>query len=191
MRYRKPAVSLLASSRNGTLYVGITSNPVQRIYQPQQHLARGFTDNYGVTRLVWYELHETMESAIQREKRIKSWNRAWKLREIEDPQVVAAKGFGIPVTVMLLHQRLELAARNALQRLLKSAYLEHVAVSGSELALRGLTPNSRHRNIFQHRCETFPGQQCACAGMTGRQRLNQPLGFTGLPFCRSSRYSAG
>jgi putative endonuclease len=83
-RLRQPAVYVLASSRNGTLYVGVTSNLIGRVHQHREHLARGFTESYGVTMLVWYELHETMESAIQREKRIKAWNRAWKLRLIEE-----------------------------------------------------------------------------------------------------------
>ncbi|MFK3758365.1 GIY-YIG nuclease family protein [Lysobacter enzymogenes] len=69
---RSPAVYLLASAKRGTLYLGVTSNPVQRIWQHREHLAQGFTDRYDVTRLVWYELHETMESAILREKRIKN-----------------------------------------------------------------------------------------------------------------------
>jgi len=80
---RSPAVYLLASAKRGTLYIGVTSNPVQRIWQHREHLARGFTDRYGVTRLVWYELHETMESAILREKRIKKWKREWKIELIE------------------------------------------------------------------------------------------------------------
>jgi putative endonuclease len=83
MAPRNPAVYLLASGRNGTLYTGVTSNLIQRIHQHHEHAARGFTDTYGVTKLVWYELHETMESAIEREKRIKSWNRAWKSALIE------------------------------------------------------------------------------------------------------------
>lgn len=80
---KRPAVHLLASSKNGTLYVGVTSDLVRRVWQHREHLAEGFTARYGVTRLVWYEQHETMESAIIREKRIKKWNRAWKVRLIE------------------------------------------------------------------------------------------------------------
>ncbi len=77
-------VYILASSRNGTLYVGVTSNLVRRIDQHKQHAVDGFTKKYGVTRLVWYEAHETIESAILREKQIKKWKRAYKLREIEE-----------------------------------------------------------------------------------------------------------
>lgn len=80
---KRPSVYLLASSKNGTLYVGVTSDLVRRVWQHREHLAEGFTARYGVTRLVWYEQHETMESAIIREKRIKKWNRAWKVRLIE------------------------------------------------------------------------------------------------------------
>ena len=71
----QPAVYILASHRNGTLYTGVTSNLIQRVYQHKEHLVQGFTDTYQVTQLVWYELHETMESAIAREKRLKKWNR--------------------------------------------------------------------------------------------------------------------
>ena len=78
-----PCVYLLASFRNGTLYCGVTSDLVQRIGQHRNHMVEGFTHRYGVTRLVWYEQHATMDSAITREKRIKHWNRAWKLRLID------------------------------------------------------------------------------------------------------------
>ena len=81
---KQPAVYLLASKRNGTLYAGVTSNLIQRVWQHKQHLVEGFTKKYDVTQLVWYELHPTMETAIQREKQIKRWKRAWKLKLIED-----------------------------------------------------------------------------------------------------------
>lgn len=80
---RQPAVYMLASKRNGTLYVGVTSNLVKRIWEHKNNLAEGFSKRYGVHDLVWYEMHETMDSAIQREKRIKEWKRAWKLELIE------------------------------------------------------------------------------------------------------------
>ena len=79
----QPAVYLLASKRNGTLYVGVTSNLPARIHQHRQGSVRGFTQEYGVRLLVWFEPHATMESAITRERRIKKWNRAWKLELIE------------------------------------------------------------------------------------------------------------
>ena len=82
-RMKQPAVYLLASHRNGTLYVGVTSDLVRRIWQHRTHAAEGFTDKYGVTQLMWYEQHDTMESAIRREKSIKKWNRAWKINLIE------------------------------------------------------------------------------------------------------------
>jgi putative endonuclease len=80
---KQPCVYILCSKRNGTLYVGVTSNLVKRIAEHKRHLVEGFTASYGVHRLVWYELHATMEAAIQREKAIKRWRRVWKLRLIE------------------------------------------------------------------------------------------------------------
>ncbi len=79
-----PCVYLLASKRNGTLYLGVTSNLVKRVWEHKNHVVAGFTDRYGVGLLVWYEPHETMESAIRREKAMKEWKRAWKLRLIEE-----------------------------------------------------------------------------------------------------------
>jgi len=80
---KSPAVYLLASAKRGTLYIGVTSNLIQRIWQHREHLTKGFSDRYDVTRLVWYELYETMENAIVREKQLKKWNREWKIRLIE------------------------------------------------------------------------------------------------------------
>ena len=80
---KQPCVFMLASGRNGTLYVGVTSDLVKRVWQHKENLAEGFTNKYGVHMLVWFEQHETMESAIAREKAIKKWNRAWKLKVIE------------------------------------------------------------------------------------------------------------
>lgn len=74
----------LASSRNGALYIGVTSNLAQRIYQHKEHLVDGFTKRYDVINLVWYEQHDTIESAILREKQMKKWKRLWKLRVIEE-----------------------------------------------------------------------------------------------------------
>jgi putative endonuclease len=78
-----PCVYILASRRNGTLYVGITSDLLKRVGEHKNDLVEGFTKRYGVHKLVWYEVHETMESAIQQEKGIKKWNRKWKLALIE------------------------------------------------------------------------------------------------------------
>ena len=78
-----PIVYLLASHRNGTLYAGVTSNLMQRLYQHREGVIDGFSKDYGTKRLVWFEAHETMESAIIREKRIKKWNRPWKIKLIE------------------------------------------------------------------------------------------------------------
>jgi putative endonuclease len=79
----QPTVCLLASRRNGTLYVGVTSNLFARIHQHRQGAVRGFTREYGIKLPVWFEQHPTMHSAIVREKRIKKWNRSWKLGLIE------------------------------------------------------------------------------------------------------------
>ena len=80
---KQPCVDILASERNGTTYTGVTSNLVQRVWQHKSDLTDGFTKKYSVHLLVWYELHESMESAIRREKAIKEWQRAWKLSLIE------------------------------------------------------------------------------------------------------------
>ena len=80
---KQPCVYILANKRNGTLYIGVTSNLLQRVWQHKNDLVEGFTKRYGVHMLVWYESHETMENAITREKAIKEWKRTWKLRMIE------------------------------------------------------------------------------------------------------------
>ena len=82
-RERQPAVYIMASKRNGTLYIGVTSNLLQRVWQHREGVVDGFTNTYDVKMLVWYEQHESMESAIRREKAMKKWNRAWKLKVIE------------------------------------------------------------------------------------------------------------
>lgn len=79
----QPAVYIMASKRNGTLYVGVTSNLMQRVAQHRSGLMKGFASDYGVKRLVWYEPGGSMETAILREKRLKKWNRKWKLELIE------------------------------------------------------------------------------------------------------------
>ena len=74
---------ILASQRNGTLYTGSTEDLYVRVSEHQQKLRPGFTSKYGVDRLVWFEVHDTRESAFVRERQIKKWNREWKLRMIE------------------------------------------------------------------------------------------------------------
>ena len=76
-------VYILASKRNGTLYTGITSNLIKRVWQHKNNIIEGFTQKYNVKILVYYEVHGNAESAITREKRIKKWRRAWKLQLIE------------------------------------------------------------------------------------------------------------
>ena len=81
---REPCVYILASKANGTLYVGVTSDLVGRIWQHKNSVYGGFTKEYTIHTLVWYESHDTMESAIEREEAIKRWKRAWKIRLIEE-----------------------------------------------------------------------------------------------------------
>jgi putative endonuclease len=80
---KQPAVYILASKRNGTLYIGVTSDMAKRVWEHKNDLVEGFTKRYHVHSLVWYELHESMESAIKREKSMKEWKRVWKLELIE------------------------------------------------------------------------------------------------------------
>ncbi|MBL8894376.1 MAG: GIY-YIG nuclease family protein [Rhizobiales bacterium] len=80
---RSPAVYILASRRNGTLYVGVTSDLCNRVLQHREGTVAGFTRRYGVKNLVWFESHDTMDGAITREKQIKEWRRAWKIELVE------------------------------------------------------------------------------------------------------------
>jgi len=77
-------VYMLASDVGGTLYVGITSDLLGRAFVHREHIVDGFTKRYRVDRLVWFEVHEEPRAPIQREKQIKKWNRAWKIRLIEE-----------------------------------------------------------------------------------------------------------
>ena len=80
---RTPCVYILANRAHGTLYTGVTSNLVQRVWQHKGDLVEGFTKRYRVHRLVWFEAHASMDSAITREKGLKKWNRTWKIELIE------------------------------------------------------------------------------------------------------------
>ena len=80
---KQPCVYIMSNKRNGTLYIGVTSNLIQRVWQHKNSLVPGFTKRYSTHTLVWYESHETMENAISREKRLKEWKRAWKVQLIE------------------------------------------------------------------------------------------------------------
>ena len=77
-------IYILASKRNGTLYIGMTNDIVRRVYEHKNGLVEGFTKKYGVNKLVYYEQVENVESTIQREKRLKTWHRGWKIRLIEE-----------------------------------------------------------------------------------------------------------
>jgi putative endonuclease len=96
-------VYMLASKPNGTLYIGVTSNLVARLWQHRHHVAPGFTERYDVIRLVWCEVHAGAESAIRREKQLKKWRRAWKVQLLSEanpdwtdlaPQILAEWGGG-------------------------------------------------------------------------------------------------
>ncbi|MCE2991460.1 MAG: GIY-YIG nuclease family protein [Candidatus Jidaibacter sp.] len=82
-KMKQPAVYIVANKRNGTLYTGVTSNLMARVYKHKEGLLHGFTKKYGCKILVFYELHETMDSAISREKQIKAGSRRGKLDLIE------------------------------------------------------------------------------------------------------------
>lgn len=81
---RQPTVYILANNQNGTLYIGVTSDLVKRVWEHKNDLIEGFTRKYGVHQLVYYEMHTDMLTAITREKQLKKWNRAWKLELIEE-----------------------------------------------------------------------------------------------------------
>ncbi|MCL1076618.1 GIY-YIG nuclease family protein [Parashewanella spongiae] len=81
---KQPCVYILASKRNGTLYIGVTSNLIKRIWEHKNNIVEGFTQKYSVHRLVYFEQHDNMESAITREKQLKAWKRQWKINLIEE-----------------------------------------------------------------------------------------------------------
>ncbi len=81
---KNPAVYILSTGKNGTLYIGVTSDLVQRVWQHKNHLADGFTKKYNITQLIYFEQIVSMEQAILREKQLKRWKREWKIKLIED-----------------------------------------------------------------------------------------------------------
>jgi len=83
-REQRYFVYIVASARNGTLYIGVTNDLPRRAYEHREGLLEGFTKKYGVKMLVWYEEHSDIRDAIVREKRLKKWERKWKLRLIEE-----------------------------------------------------------------------------------------------------------
>jgi putative endonuclease len=80
---KQPCVYILASGRNGTLYAGVTSHLVKRVWEHKNKFVPGFAERYSAHALVWFEMHATMDAAITREKTIKNWKRKWKLQMIE------------------------------------------------------------------------------------------------------------
>ncbi|MFQ5470323.1 MAG: GIY-YIG nuclease family protein [Gammaproteobacteria bacterium] len=81
---KRPVVYMLASKRNGTLYIGVTSDLIKRVWEHKQGLVDGFSKKYRVHRLVYFEQYEDMSTAITREKQLKKWNRAWKIKLMEN-----------------------------------------------------------------------------------------------------------
>jgi putative endonuclease len=77
-------VYILASRERGTLYIGLTSDLIKRVYEHKNDLADGFTKKHSVKMLVYYEMHDNFESAVTREKQMKKWKRAWKIELIEN-----------------------------------------------------------------------------------------------------------
>ena len=77
-------IYILASKIGGTLYIGVTNDLVRRVYEHREKFVEGFTKKYGVAKLVYFEVHSDIEAAITREKQMKKWNRAWKVRQIEE-----------------------------------------------------------------------------------------------------------
>ena len=80
----RPCVYIMASQRYGTLYIGVTSNLAARTWQHREGMVEGFSKRYGTKVLVFFEMHDTMEAAIRREKQLKEWQRDWKVRLIEE-----------------------------------------------------------------------------------------------------------
>jgi putative endonuclease len=77
-------VYMLASRKHGTLYIGVTNDLIRRVYQHKEKILKGFTKEYSVVRLVWYETHDDIVAAIEREKKLKKWRREWKINLIEE-----------------------------------------------------------------------------------------------------------
>jgi putative endonuclease len=76
-------VYILASKKNGTIYIGVTSDLIKRVWEHKNKVVKGFTDKYDVNKLVYFEKHYSVESAIEREKKLKNWKRKWKMDLIE------------------------------------------------------------------------------------------------------------
>jgi len=87
MLERNPCVYILASGQRGTLYIGVTSDLIKRVWEHKNDFVEGFTKKYRVHNLVWFEQHASMESAISREKSLKEWRRHWKIKLIEELNV--------------------------------------------------------------------------------------------------------
>ena len=80
---KRPCIYIMTNQPRGTMYIGVTSNLVQRVWQHRNHAVEGFTSKYQLTKLAYYERHEDMYEAIRREKSLKNWKRVWKIELIE------------------------------------------------------------------------------------------------------------
>ena len=115
---RQPCVYILARASHSTFYTGVTSDLPGRIYQHREEVMRGFTNRYGIKRLVWFEMHESMVAAILREKRIKRWRRAWKYDLIHENNPTwrdLAEDFGfesLPLTSSAKERRIPAQGRD-------------------------------------------------------------------------------
>jgi putative endonuclease len=94
-------VYILSNKRRGVLYTGVTNDLVRRVFEHREHLADGFTSKHGVTRLAYFELHETADEAIAREKAIKRWHRLWKFELIEGMKL-PSKGVWLDVARLVI-----------------------------------------------------------------------------------------
>jgi putative endonuclease len=113
---RQPCVYILANGRHGTLYIGVTSDLMARLHQHREGSIKGFTSRYGITRLVWFAMADTMEAAITREKQLKKWNRDWKVRLIEEDNPVwddLAVGLGFDARPSVSFPRRDFPAETA------------------------------------------------------------------------------
>ena len=90
----QPVVYIITNHRHGTLYIGVTSNLARRMFEHREGVVEGFSKRYGLNMLIWYEVHDTMEAAIVREKQIKKWKRGWKIELIEKLNPVWADLYG-------------------------------------------------------------------------------------------------
>ena len=132
---KQPAIYILASGRHGTLYIGVTPDLVARLHQHRNGLVAGFSGRYAVKRLVYFEIHASMEGAIRREKQIKEWRRMWKIVLIEEKN---PNWNDLAIGLVLPHcnsgQPISSFRRKSESTVTKHMFLRGVAVHGSRLS---------------------------------------------------------